>query len=103
MKNVPFFNYPFLYAQGFEAFFTKVFILLKYLSLLFFPYPLRYDYSYNQIPYVNCSNPMVWLSMIIYIPLAYVSVKLFKRRSILSFCIVLFFITMLLVQADKPG
>jgi len=91
-------NYPFLYAQGFEAFFTKVFILLKYLSLLFFPYPLRYDYSYNQIPYVNGSNPMVWLSMIIYIGLAYVSVKLFKRRSILSFCIVLFFITMSLIS-----
>ena len=86
-------NYPFLYAMGYEAFFTKILILLKYLILLFVPYPLRYDYSYNQIPYVDGTNPMVWLSFLIYGLMTFFAIKSFKKKNIFSFCILLFFIT----------
>lgn len=86
-------NNPFLNAVGTEAFFTKIFILLLYLKLLFFPYPLSYDYSYNQIPYVNASSPWVWVSLLIYGGILLYALFLFKRKSVLSYCIIMFFIT----------
>lgn len=86
-------NYPFLYATGNEAFFTKIFILLKYLVLLVFPYPLCYDYSYNQIPYVNANEPMVWVSFLMYGSMIFFAIKTFKKKNIVAFCILLFLIT----------
>ena len=37
---------------------TALFIQLKYIQLLIFPHPLSYDYSYNQIPIIDFTNPV---------------------------------------------
>jgi len=47
---------PYLYATQAQKISTECFVLGKYLGLLFFPYPLSYDYSYNQIPYHTFSD-----------------------------------------------
>ncbi len=86
-------NYPFLFAEGYQAFFTKIFILLKYLKLLVFPHPLCFDYSYKQIPYVDASNPFVWLSFVTYGFMIFYALRNFKNKHVLSFCISLFVIT----------
>ncbi len=44
---------PYLLATKTQKLGTEYFVLLKYLWLLIFPYPLVSDYSYNQIPYQN--------------------------------------------------
>jgi protein O-mannosyl-transferase len=49
---------------------TAIWVLAKYLELLFFPYPLVCDYSYNAIPFVNFGNIVVWLSLFAYLLLA---------------------------------
>ncbi len=54
-------NAPFLYATAAEALATKLFILGVYIKMLFWPYPLSYDYSFNQIPYVDFSNGLFCL------------------------------------------
>lgn len=86
-------NYPFLFANGSEAFFTKIYILLKYIILLVFPYPLSFDYSYRQIPYVNAGNPMVWIAFAVYGSLLFYAIKNFKKKNIIACCMLLFLIT----------
>ncbi|HZG00987.1 MAG TPA: hypothetical protein VEY71_08290, partial [Chitinophagales bacterium] len=41
---------PYLLASTDEKYATIAVVFLHYLRLLFFPHPLTYDYSYNQIP-----------------------------------------------------
>jgi protein O-mannosyl-transferase len=45
---------------------TICLILGNYLKLVFIPYPLICDYSYNSIPFTNFGNPWVWLSLSLY-------------------------------------
>lgn len=60
---------------------TSVLILGKYLTLLFFPYPLISDYSYNSIPLVSFSNLWVIISTLTYLSLtAVVCYRLFKYK-----------------------
>jgi len=46
---------------------TAILIMGYYLKLLFVPYPLICDYSYNTIPYVHFSDPLVLISLALYI------------------------------------
>jgi protein O-mannosyl-transferase len=45
---------------------TAVLIMGKYMALLLIPHQLVSDYSYNQIPIVGWSNPLVLLSFLVY-------------------------------------
>jgi len=87
-------NSPYIYAIQSEAFATKVFVLWKYLALLFLPYPLSSDYGYNQIPYVGLVSFPFIFSFLICTSLVVYSFISFKSRSLLSFCILYFFITL---------
>ncbi len=89
-------NAPFLLATTTQAFATKVFILTKYLSLLVSPYPLSYDYGYNQIPYINVLSVPFFLSSLLLIGLFGYAIFTFTKRSVFSFCIFYFFITIFL-------
>ena len=54
---------------------TAVVMVGKYILLLFFPNPLGYDYSYNQIPLVDWDSWQALLSFVfILVALAYASV-----------------------------
>jgi len=91
-------NSPFMNASPGEAFATKVYILFKYLSLLFYPYPLSFDYGYNQIPYVALSSAPFIFSFIVLAGLAGYGIYTFRKRSFASFCIIYFFIHISLVS-----
>ncbi len=88
---------PFLFATGAQAFATKIFILAKYIWLLIFPHPLSSDYSYNQIPYINLFSfqfILSALSLFVLVGFAFIN---FKRKSLSSFCILYFFVTISIV------
>ena len=86
-------NNPFLYMTSNEKLATKIFILLQYLKLLFYPKSLCYDYSYNQILPNHFNDFSVITSMVIHATLAFIAIWGIKRKNIFSFCIILFFIT----------
>lgn len=89
-------NHPFLYASTGEAFATKVFILCKYIGLLFFPFPLSCDYGYSQIPYVQLLSLEFMVSGLVLAVLIGYALYAFKKRTLLSFSILFFFLTIFL-------
>lgn len=109
MEN-QFYGIPFLQKSA-----NVLYILGKYLLLLFFPHPLACDYSYNQIPIINWTNSKAIASALIYLGLFIVAVKIlwnYKKISsdksnnlnplnlklILSFCILFYLITISIVS-----
>jgi hypothetical protein len=86
-------NSPYLLASQSEAFATKIFVLFKYLKLIFLPYPLSYDYGYNVIPYISFYSANFIISFLVLISLFVYSIQTYSKRNILSFCIIYFFIT----------
>ncbi len=88
---------PFVYATGTQAWATKIYIAGKYLLLLFVPYPLSADYSFQQIPYQSFGNVAVIASLLIYIGMLAWLVYALKQRNKISFAILLFGINLLLV------
>ncbi len=87
-------NNPYLFAKGMEEISTKIYVLLLYLKLCVFPSPLTNDYSYNHIPYVNINNPLVWVSLLLYALLFIYAIRGLKSKQVISFAILLFFITL---------
>ena len=77
---------------------TAIFGLGKYLALLFVPYPLICDYSYNNIPFVNFSNVFVLLSLVVYLSLFAIGVyRIIKvPKDPFAFGILFFLITIAL-------
>ncbi len=51
------------------AFATELLILGKYMKMLFVPYPLICDYSYNSIPFTTFADPFVIVSLLVYVAL----------------------------------
>lgn len=87
-------NDPFLESTTMEKYATIMLTLGKYLQLLVFPHPLTYDYYPKHIPIVNWSNPLVILSAFAYLSLIVIVVKGFLKKNIVSFGILIFFITL---------
>ncbi len=90
-------NAPFVKATGDEALATKMMILGKDLWMLIFPHPLSFDYSYNQIPYVHFSNWKCLLAILINALLIFIAIRLFKKRHVISFAILFYFITLSII------
>jgi tetratricopeptide (TPR) repeat protein len=91
-------NVPYMKASPEQAFATKTYVLFKYISLLFFPHPLSSDYSYNQIPYIDFSDLKFWVSIFVILALLIYAVIQFKKRSVISFSILFFFIGISIVS-----
>ena len=72
-------NNPYLLASSTEKLATEIATTLNYLKLLIYPSPLSADYSYNQIPYKDFGNPLVWLSLVVHLGLIAVMFVLFKK------------------------
>ncbi|HXC05971.1 MAG TPA: hypothetical protein VNZ86_14515 [Bacteroidia bacterium] len=87
-------NAPYLFATGQEAFATKIDVILKYMQLLIFPHPLAYDYGYNKIPYVGLSSFSFVLASLVIGGVVFAGIYLSKRRSLIAFSILYFFITL---------
>jgi len=77
---------------------TAIYILGKYLWLLFFPHPLSSDYSYSTIPLIAKGAPVeafigCILSFLFHAFLLIYSLKKFKSKTLLSFCILFYLIS----------
>lgn len=80
---------------SFTAKYATIFLtLLFYLKLLFFPYPLSHDYSFNQIPLTDFTDWRVILSLAIYFALFIWAIMNLKKKSLISFGILYFIITL---------
>jgi tetratricopeptide (TPR) repeat protein len=95
-KNIM--NNPYLNASTAQSVASKIVVLLQYIKLLFFPYPLAADYSYNQIPYSGFGNPMVLLSVVIYAALIALTYLLVKKRNALGFALALYLANLVLIS-----
>jgi protein O-mannosyl-transferase len=75
---------------------TAILILGLYFKLLFIPYPLSCDYSYNTIPFTSFSDPMVLVSLMIYISLAAIAIIRFLKdhKDPYAFAIIFFLVTL---------
>jgi len=73
---------------------TSATIMLFYLRMLFVPYPMLYYYGFDTIPVVGFANLWVWLSVLLHVAMLVVAVKGFMKRSIWSFIILFYFITL---------
>jgi protein O-mannosyl-transferase len=81
-------NNPFLFASPSQAFATKVYILLRYLIVVFVPHPLISDYSFATIAYRDLGDWDFILSAISHIALIAAAVVLCIRRHVAGFAIV---------------
>ena len=72
---------------------TAIGMLGKYFSLLVFPHPLSFDYSYNTFPELGWGNWKVLLSLVASGGLIYLAFDGLKNKKILSFSIFFFAIT----------
>ncbi|MEO6540241.1 MAG: hypothetical protein ABIN74_04590 [Ferruginibacter sp.] len=87
-------------AKGFaEHTATRMEILFHYLRLFFVPWPLSWDYSYNQVPVVNWSSITAWVSLLAYAGLLIFAIVKIKKQPVISFGI-LFFLIMLAPTAN---
>jgi protein O-mannosyl-transferase len=75
---------------------TSIVILGKYIFMTIVPYPLSFDYSYNQIPVVSWGNIKPLLSLLVCVILIGYMFLAARKKSIFSFLIAFFFITIFL-------
>ncbi|MCS7074599.1 MAG: DUF1736 domain-containing protein, partial [Bacteroidia bacterium] len=91
-------NNPYLNASVEQKYATIIWVLGKYLWLLFFPIQLAYDYSYNQIPLKTFLEPTVLLSILIYAGIKLYGFRGMKQRTPVSFGIWWYLLTISLVS-----
>ena len=72
---------------------TCIMILGRYIVLLFYPHSLTWSYSYNEIPAIGWTNVYVICSIIICLMLLIYAIININKRSIFSFGVLYFFIT----------
>lgn len=85
---------PLVSASGIlEILANSFYILWEYIELLIFPYPLLHDYGYGQSYLLGWDRFWVWISVVFHICLLYFVIKKIKKKSILIFGILFYFIT----------
>ena len=57
---------PYLFASFEEKWASKIVVCLRYLKLMFVPYPLLADYSYNSIPFSKFTSPLFISTILVY-------------------------------------
>jgi protein O-mannosyl-transferase len=91
-------------ASAIQKSMTGIYALGWYLKLLFFPHPLSCDYSFNTIDFVSSPLHVGFLfSFLIHSALLIIAIVNFKKKSILSFAIFFYFITISIVSNVFPG
>ncbi|MEO5569846.1 MAG: tetratricopeptide repeat protein [Bacteroidia bacterium] len=83
-------------TTSFQMLATNFVLLGMYLRLLFVPYPLSYDYSYNQVPIVEWGNLFALSSLVIYLAMFVYAIFNIKKKSPISFGILFFLFTLFL-------
>jgi hypothetical protein len=91
-------NNYYLLASPIQKLATKLFVLSKYLFLLFLPVHLSADYSFNTIHYRSFSDWDVWLSLAIHITMVVAAVRLIRKQHWLAFAIVFYLAHLFMVS-----
>jgi tetratricopeptide (TPR) repeat protein len=86
-------NYP--YTKGNVKLPTTFMLFAFCIRLLIIPHPLRYDYSYNQIPAVHMSDGLAWLGIILFAAGAYFTVKQALKKTTWGLALSIFYITLI--------
>lgn len=76
-----------------ECFATTFVTFAYYFKTLALPHPLTHDYYYNQIPFVGFDSLVFWLSFLLNIGLLIYAFMGLKKKSIISYCILFYFVT----------
>ena len=85
-------NYPY---RASEVRIPMAFLLFAFgLKLLFFPHPLRYDYSLNQIPAAGISNVFVIAGIILFLAGIVVIIKYYKSKSPVILGLIILYISL---------
>ena len=77
---------------------TILFTLGKYVQLLIFPHPLTHDYYPRHIAMMKWSDAGILMSLVVYAGLVFIAIKGFKAKSLLSYGILFYLITLSIVS-----
>jgi tetratricopeptide (TPR) repeat protein len=91
-------NDPFIGMNMSERLATILYTLGQYVRLLVFPHPLTHDYYPYHIPIMEFSKPGTLISLAIYLVLAYIFFKLWKKKSIYAWAIGFYIATISIVS-----
>lgn len=69
---------------------TSMYVLGRYLYLMFIPYPLIFYYGLNEVPICSWSNPLIILALVVYLALAVWTWFEFRKKSIAGFGMIFF-------------
>lgn len=81
-----------------EKWATIMHTLGYYVQLLIFPHPLTHDYYPRHIDIMNFGQWRVWMDLAIYIVLIYLAVKGWSKKSVISFAVLYFLVTLSIVS-----
>ena len=86
-------NYP--YTQSNIKLPTTFMLFAFCLRLLIVPHPLRYDYSFNQIPAVHLNSGWAWLGIILFLAGAIFAFKQALKKTTWGLAFSIFYITLI--------
>lgn len=89
---------PYLLASKTQKLGTEYFVLLKYLGLLIYPYPLVSDYSYNQIPYENLFSLPVIFTLLLYAGIVVWGIYLLIKKNVLAIAVFFYLFNLIIVS-----
>jgi len=93
-REMLYFENPLIFEKGlWLRVGTGLIAVLFYMRLLIIPHPLLFYYGYDMIPITTPLNIWAIISLIVCLALLFIAIKLFKRRHIISFSILYFFVT----------
>lgn len=69
---------------------TSMYVLGRYLYLMFIPHPLIFYYGLNEVPICSWSNPLIILALIVYLALAVWTWFEFRKKTIAGFGMIFF-------------
>ena len=77
---------------------TAIYILGRYIVMLFYPHPLSYDYSFGEISILNWGNIKVLFSFALHASLGAYAILNLKKKDIIAYGILFYFIGISLVS-----
>ena len=94
-KEDGFLGNPLFDAKGFKEILPNVLnILIKDIGLMLFPITLVHDYGFSHSTIVSWANPLVIFSILLHLGLIYVVIREFKKKSVLLFGILFYFVSL---------
>jgi protein O-mannosyl-transferase len=88
-------NYPYVppHTEDFTRYPTAFYLFTFGIQLLLLPHPLRYDYSYNQIPAVDFGHPFALLGLALFAVGAFYTIKWMLNRDVKGIPFALFYVS----------